>query len=137
MNQIGNRFNNLEMNEDQAVRCIEIAQSAMNSGDYTKARRFLQKSLGLHQSSHAASLLEKVETLIAEKGETSVKEKDIPTSAPEVKEEPSGHKATFTKEDVDEVSRILSVKMDFYSVLQLEKGCSEDEIKKAYRKVTS
>ena len=42
--------------------------------------------------------------------------------------------SAYTAED-ESLAKSIVAKENFYSILNLEKGCSEDEIKKAYRKL--
>ena len=42
----------------------------------------------------------------------------------------------YTKEQAEEVKKILVIEKDYYKVLQLERSCDEAAIKKSYRKVS-
>jgi DnaJ family protein B protein 12 len=37
----------MEVNKDEALRCVEVARKYYNSGDYERAKKFISKSLGM------------------------------------------------------------------------------------------
>lgn len=49
--------------EDQAQKCIEIAQKAMAAKDWSKAEKFLEKSMKFKETNTAQNLLYKLDTL--------------------------------------------------------------------------
>ena len=57
-------------------------------------------------------------------------------SSPQKQEEPAASRP-FTQDQVQGIKKILSAKKsgDLYGVLGLEKGCNDNQVKKAYRKV--
>ena len=52
-----------EENIDQAEKCVNIAQKAMESQDWSKAERMLDKSLRLNHTNKAQNLLYKLDTM--------------------------------------------------------------------------
>lgn len=41
------------MNADEAQKCLNIAKKAINERDFTKAEKFLGKSIRLHETNEA------------------------------------------------------------------------------------
>ena len=41
------------MNADEARKCLAIARESIQKGDFSKAERFLVKSIKLHETSEA------------------------------------------------------------------------------------
>jgi hypothetical protein len=39
------------MNSDEALKCLDVAKTAINAKDWAKAERFTLKSLRLHETS--------------------------------------------------------------------------------------
>jgi hypothetical protein len=37
----------MEVNKDEALRCVEVARKYFDSGDYERAKKFISKSLGM------------------------------------------------------------------------------------------
>jgi len=50
-------------NQDQAEKCIDIAVKALNEKDWSKAERFLDKSMKFDPSNKAQNLLYKLDTM--------------------------------------------------------------------------
>ena len=79
-------------NEDQADKCIQIALAAIEEQNWSKAEKFLDKSMKFHQSKEAQNLLYKLDTLRRRANESQAAP-DPPTPAePEIKE------PTYTEE---------------------------------------
>ncbi|KAG0040851.1 hypothetical protein BGZ82_007873 [Podila clonocystis] len=51
----------MEVNKDEALRCLEIGRRHLNSGNYTSARKFAAKSIALFPTSEAKQFLAKVD----------------------------------------------------------------------------
>ena len=45
------------MNADEALKCLNIAKKSINERDFGKAERFLIKSIKLHETNEAQTLL--------------------------------------------------------------------------------
>ena len=51
------------MNADEALKCYEIAKTAVKANDFDKAERFLNKSIRLHETTDAQVLLQRLDYL--------------------------------------------------------------------------
>lgn len=51
----------MEVNKDEALRCLDIGRRHLNSGNYTSARKFAAKSIALFPTPEAKQFLAKVE----------------------------------------------------------------------------
>eukprot|EP01022_Parablepharisma_sp_SALTPOND_P028485 TRINITY_DN71041_c0_g1_i1.p2 TRINITY_DN71041_c0_g1~~TRINITY_DN71041_c0_g1_i1.p2 ORF type:complete len:496 (+),score=42.44 TRINITY_DN71041_c0_g1_i1:2831-4318(+) len=121
------------MNNDEAIKCIEIAEAAIARGDYEKAKRFLQKSLKMCPTEKAKKLLSECDRSQSRPkggGPTPSRRK---ISKEEETKESSTNKG-YSNEDARLAADIVS-KTDYYSILGVAKTATEDEIKKQYKKL--
>ncbi|XP_040034151.2 dnaJ homolog subfamily B member 12a [Gasterosteus aculeatus] len=138
------RCTEMDSNKDEAERCIKIALISVSNNQPDKARKFLEKAQRLFPTDKAKNLLE----LLAQKGKPP-EENGGPANAdgPTMRhrsshgEEPnvSAQGATdsgkpYTADQLDAVKKIKSCK-DYYQILGVEKTASEEDLKKAYRKL--
>ncbi|CAB1439778.1 unnamed protein product [Pleuronectes platessa] len=133
----------MDSNKDEADRCIKIALNAIGNNQPDKARKFLDKAQRLFPTDRAKNLLESLE----QNGKPP-EENGGPVNGdgPAMRhrgpaEQPAGSApgATdsakpFTAEQVEAVRKIKSCK-DYYQTLGVEKEASEEDLKKAYRKL--
>lgn len=137
----------MDGNKDEALKCIQISKSAIKSGDKNRALKFLNKARRLDPSIEIDDLLSNLSA-----SETEAKSDDVPNdvntsnptqSVPRRRTSASGPSssstsstsATYTEEQVT-VVREIKRKKDYYEVLGLEKNCSAEDIRKAYRKLS-
>jgi DnaJ family protein B protein 12 len=118
------------MNKDEATKCLEISKKKFQAGDTAGALRFAEKSVKLLDTKDGSNWLSFVKANPAStkpSTRSTTKNKDI-------KEE---NTRPFTPDQVKGIKRILEKKRsgDLYGIFGLEKGCSDNDIKKAYRKV--
>ncbi|KAG0267707.1 hypothetical protein BG011_000018 [Mortierella polycephala] len=155
----------MEVNKDEALRCLEIARRHLNTGNFAHARKFGLKSISLFPTTDAKAfiaIVESKEAMAARPGASSStpgastpsstkgsSNPGVSTSASSGPKSPSpplrsrstpiiDHKPVereYTAEQVAAVKAIRSSGGDFYKVLGVKKDATEIEIKKAYRKV--
>uniref|UniRef100_A0A0C9S602 TSA: Wollemia nobilis Ref_Wollemi_Transcript_15863_1639 transcribed RNA sequence n=1 Tax=Wollemia nobilis TaxID=56998 RepID=A0A0C9S602_9CONI len=134
----------MDGNKDDAQKCLNIGKAAIAAGDVQRARKFLAKARRLDPS------LSVDEHLAACNGENG-KEPETPTSNPsentetnEVNsmkvENSNGNSSSriskgYNEEQLEIVLQIKRNK-DYYAILGLEKSCSVEEVRKAYRKLS-
>lgn len=125
----------MESNKDEALKCLAIARKAMDSGDYSKAVRFTEKSIRLFPTAQGEQLL----SIVQKKNAEPRKATTSPTTSATT---PKTHKAPepvqerkYTTEQVRAVKTILACNKDYYKILSVDKNATDIQIKKAYRKV--
>ncbi|KAI4812796.1 hypothetical protein CesoFtcFv8_021066 [Champsocephalus esox] len=133
----------MDSNKDEAERCIKIAINAVNNNQRDKARKFLEKAQRLFPTNQAKNLLES----LAQNGKPpdengSPVNGDGPTirqrshgEEPDVSARGASESAKpYTADQLEAVRKIKSCK-DYYQILGVEKAASEEDLKKAYRKL--
>nr|XP_009624382.1 chaperone protein dnaJ 49-like [Nicotiana tomentosiformis]XP_009624383.1 chaperone protein dnaJ 49-like [Nicotiana tomentosiformis]XP_018632929.1 chaperone protein dnaJ 49-like [Nicotiana tomentosiformis]XP_018632930.1 chaperone protein dnaJ 49-like [Nicotiana tomentosiformis]XP_033516990.1 chaperone protein dnaJ 49-like [Nicotiana tomentosiformis]XP_033516991.1 chaperone protein dnaJ 49-like [Nicotiana tomentosiformis]XP_033516992.1 chaperone protein dnaJ 49-like [Nicotiana tomentosiformi len=129
----------MDSNKDEALRCIGIAKEAIMSGNKQRALKFIGIARRLNSELDVKDLLAACENLDAltadhpsEVGNVS-SEKHV--NGHVELDEVSDGKRSYTEDHVHLVTHIKS-KKDYYAILGLEKDCSVEEIRKAYRKLS-
>ncbi|XP_051523885.1 dnaJ homolog subfamily B member 12-like [Myxocyprinus asiaticus] len=131
----------MEVNRDEAERCIEIALGALENAQPEKARRFLEKAQRLFPTHRARELLESLDktadgsshsssTGTADGTEARHRRSNGTTPA----ENSTDSSKPYTSEQAEAVRRIKQCK-NYYEILGVQKDASEDDLKKAYRKL--
>jgi DnaJ family protein B protein 12 len=123
----------MEINKDEALRCLKIAKNQYGSKNFEAAVRLTKKSLNLFPTDDAKAFLEKAE--IAAKETPSTPKQDEPQHQQQQQAQQQKEKPKSSGEQSKEVREILACGSDYYKILKLEKKCTEVEIKKSYRKV--
>lgn len=122
------------MNADAALSCLTKAKTLYrsDSGKISEAIRLVEKSLRLHETKEANDFLVFLKSNPKSNSDSARSKPSKPTAEP--KEEPA---RPFTPDQVTGIKRILEFKKkgDLYGIFGLEKNCSDNDIKKAYRKV--
>ncbi|KAF9924052.1 hypothetical protein FBU30_005926 [Linnemannia zychae] len=146
----------MEVNKDEALRCLDIARRHLLTGNFVSARKFGQKSISLFPTPDAKafiSLVDAKEAAAANSNKTSSSAASSPgpstsSSIPKAGAAPNlnrskstpipDHKPAerdYTPEQAAAVKTVRSSGGDFYKVLGVKKDATDVEIKKAYRKL--
>ncbi|KAJ3411722.1 ATP-dependent RNA helicase dbp6 [Chytridiales sp. JEL 0842] len=133
--------------KEDPLRCLDISKQKFGAGQSEAAVKFARKSLALCDTSEAQQWLEFLEKHAA-KGPSGASSSAKPepssssSSNPRASSSSSSSKESepsrpYTPEQVAGIKRIKACKAkgDLYAILGLEKGCSDSDIKKAYRKL--
>ncbi|AED95767.1 DnaJ heat shock amino-terminal domain protein (DUF1977) [Arabidopsis thaliana] len=123
----------MDGNKDDASRCLRIAEDAIVSGDKERALKFINMAKRLNPSLSVDELVAACDNLDSVSRNSSVSEKLKTMDGDDDKLETG--KMKYTEENVDLVRNIIR-NNDYYAILGLEKNCSVDEIRKAYRKLS-
>lgn len=124
----------IEANRDEAIRCRELAEKAQIEGDIAKCTRLLEKSLRLYRDTHTEAMLESINRA-AKHTQFDTGVSDPTATVPRLRKmSPTRGASSFSQEQVAGVRRILSL-TSYYELLQIDKSATDDQIKKAYRKL--
>lgn len=126
----------MDGNKDEASRCVRIAEEAIASGDKERALRFIRMAKRLNPSLSADELFAACDNLDSVSRNPSLSEKlKTVDGGVELKPGKTKEKKTYTEENVGLVRNIIR-NNDYYTILGLEKNCSVEEIRKAYRNLS-
>ncbi|KAL0340576.1 UNVERIFIED_CONTAM: Chaperone protein dnaJ 49 [Sesamum radiatum] len=136
----------MDGNKDEALKCLQIAKNAIESGDRTRALKFLNKARRLDPSIEIDDLLLNLNASQPEDKKTDESTNENPSKPSQngprrrVPAGPSSSSssttsATYTEEQVT-VVREIKRKKDYYEILGLEKSCTAEDVRKAYRKLS-
>ena len=102
----------------------------MEVKDWHRAERFLDKSLRIHPTKNAQNLMFKLDAM--RKQEKSRSETERTDASTEPNPEPASSK--YSSEQAN-LCRSILAKRSYYEVLGVARQSSEEDIKKAYRKL--
>ncbi|KAJ3272996.1 DnaJ, sub C member 18 [Terramyces sp. JEL0728] len=119
------------MNKDAALQALDISKQKWKAGDKAGAVKFAEKSIRLCESNEAEKWLSFISSSTIPESKPQTRQRKAESTP---KEEPN---RPFTPEQVEGIKKIKAhkAKGDLYGILGLEKGCSDNDIKKAYRKL--
>ncbi|BGP17082.1 Chaperone protein dnaJ [Rhodosporidiobolus nylandii] len=150
------------MNAEAAAQSLQVARRKLEAGEFASAVRFAKKSLALARSDEAERVLREAEAGVSGGGEgasssatsagpsasstskrgggaapsssSSSASSSKPSSSAGAGEKPGGGGA-HTPAQAAMVARVKKCRVTaYYEILELQKSCSEGEVKKAYRK---
>ncbi|XP_010442370.1 PREDICTED: chaperone protein dnaJ 49-like [Camelina sativa] len=126
----------MDGNKDDASRCLRIAEDAIVSGDKERALKFIKMAKRLNPSLSVEQLVAACDNLGSVSKNPSLDEKLKTVDGDDKLETGKGdEKKKYTVENV-ELVRNVNRNSDYYAILGLEKNCSVEEIRKAYRKLS-
>ncbi|KAG7021811.1 Chaperone protein dnaJ 49, partial [Cucurbita argyrosperma subsp. argyrosperma] len=142
----------MDGNKDDALKCLKIGKEALEAGNRTRALKFVNKARRLDPTLSVDDLLSEIQNvssddLGADTGESGNRSSDTssskPSNQPSIRRRvaasgsssESSTSVTYTEEQI-EVVRTIKKKKDYYEVLGLEKSCSTEDVRKAYRKLS-
>ncbi|KAJ3307123.1 DnaJ sub B member 14 [Kappamyces sp. JEL0829] len=123
-----------QMNRDEAEKCLNLSKKKHKMGDSEAALKFALKSVKLCETLDGKAWLSFLESAPTSSKPELRKSKSSPAMP---KKEEDAPKRPFTPDQVKGIKSILDSKKkgDLYGIFGLEKSCSDNEIKKAYRKM--
>ncbi|KAF3456236.1 hypothetical protein FNV43_RR00886 [Rhamnella rubrinervis] len=130
----------MDGNKDEAQRCVRIAEEAIASGNKGRAMKFIRIAQRLNCNLSVEELLASCEKLDSEPPAYSIGKESVSS---EIKDEPGRVKSSeslngeqnYTQEHLQLIKQIRRTN-DYYTILGVEKTCSVEEIRKAYRKLS-
>ncbi|KAL6221720.1 hypothetical protein ACLB2K_005115 [Fragaria x ananassa] len=142
------RKSEMDGNKDDALKCFRIGKVALNGGDRTRALKFLAKARRLDPSLPIDDLLSSVEKDSDPPPPNGAKTADAPagsglgmhplrqrTASGSGSGSSSSSASGYTAEQVTIVKE-LKKKKDYYEILGVERSCSVEDVRKAYRKLS-
>mmetsp|Transcript_5773 Transcript_5773/g.8072 ORF Transcript_5773/g.8072 Transcript_5773/m.8072 type:complete len:386 (-) Transcript_5773:19-1176(-) len=132
----------MEVNKDEAIRCVEIGIQYEEKGEYEKALKFYSKSISLFATDEAKSRYTKLKVKL-ETGSTHTK-KEEPRAQPHHRHQAHSSNNSnnntsttsndWTPEQKELVDKVRKCK-DYYEILGVAKDATDAEIKKQYKKL--
>ncbi|XP_021895211.1 chaperone protein dnaJ 49-like [Carica papaya] len=145
----------MDGNKDDALKCLKIGKEAMEAGDRARALKFFIKAQRLDPHLPVDDLLSALEKDSEDQAaqnpsdsgkEASGSPESKPSDHPSLRKRgsssvgssastPSSSTASYTEEQIA-IVRQIKKKKDYYEILGLEKSCSVEDVRKAYRKLS-
>lgn len=129
----------MDGNKDEALKCIGIAKAAIASGYKQRALKFIKIAKRLDSNLSVDGLLAACETLDSTPSASSTTEEG-PAAGEKIRNETktansSSKNTNYTDENIKLIQEIKRHK-DYYAILGVEKSCTVEEIRRAYRKLS-
>ncbi|PKA46770.1 Chaperone protein dnaJ 49 [Apostasia shenzhenica] len=150
----------MDGNKDDARKCVRIGREALAAGDKVRAHKFLTKARRLDPTLDIDDILSVAggdgAGVADDTCGASPPPSDVSTNEPERAEDRSpdtstsaslrsrvrvsaassnGSSASFTEEQIS-IVRQIKLKKDYYEILGLERSCTVEDVRKAYRKLS-
>uniref|UniRef100_A0A803LS87 J domain-containing protein n=1 Tax=Chenopodium quinoa TaxID=63459 RepID=A0A803LS87_CHEQI len=130
----------MDGNKDEALKCIGIAKEAIASGKKDRALKFIRIAQRLNSALSLDDLIAACEKMDSSAYGPSdngshVDKSETGVSSGAKSGEGSNGERHYTEEHVKLIKQVTK-NMDYYAVLGVEKTCSVEEIRKAYRKLS-
>lgn len=125
----------MDGNKDEAIKCVNIAKEAIASGNKARALKFIGIAQRLNQNLSVDDLLAACKDLDSTNPSPSNGRTHVESKPVNAKQVVGNGEPNYTEEHVQLVRKIKR-NTDYYEVLGIEKSCSVEEIKKAYRKLS-
>lgn len=140
----------MDGNKDEALKCLDIGKQALEAGDRTRALKFVTKARRLDPGLAVDDLLSAIKQdsgdqptsgVTDETSSASSKPSDQPSVRRRVSANGSSSPASssssvaYTEEQIS-IVRQIKKKKDYYEILGVEKSCTVEDIRKAYRKLS-
>ncbi|XP_042491757.1 chaperone protein dnaJ 49-like [Macadamia integrifolia] len=138
----------MDGNKDEALKCLKIGREALELGDRIRALKFISKARRLDPTLPVDDFLSKLE---GESGDPPAPDSPAPNGVPQDEAtfsvnssvrhrvpsdgSSSSSAKSYTEEQIS-IVREIKKKKDYYEILGLEKGCSVEDVRKAYRKLS-
>ncbi|KAL5975810.1 hypothetical protein ACLOJK_020138 [Asimina triloba] len=139
----------MDGNKDDALKCFKIGKEALESGDRARALRFLSKARRLDPALPLDDLISSIDPdspaepppqadSAAEAPGTNKPPGNSSSSSVRLRVSangPASSSASYTEEQIEIVRQVKKQK-DYYEILGVDKGCSVEDVRKAYRKLS-
>ena len=133
----------MDGNKDEALKCVRIAEEAIAKGNKARALKFIKIAQRLNKDLSLDHLLTKCNTLHSQSSSTPSQAENGVLNRENVSRTSSNNNGggglnggrNYTQEHV-KLIREIKGKNDYYAILGLDKTCSVEEIRRAYRKLS-
>lgn len=150
----------MDGNKDEARKCVSMGKEALEAGDRARALKFLNKARRLDPTLVIDDFLSSAgrggASVADDAGDTSSTPSDAPRNESDKAGEPSSttfssatlrargrssaastnESATAYTEEQINIVREIKKKKDYYEILGLERSCTLEDVRKAYRKLS-
>ncbi|KAK7281631.1 hypothetical protein RIF29_09788 [Crotalaria pallida] len=139
----------MDGNKDDALKCLKIGKDALEAGDSARALKFVSKARRLDPTLNVDDLLSAIEKDSGDQPPAAASAGPSEPSSPSkaASDQPSIRRrasapgsgssaaATYTEEQIT-VIREIKRKKNYYEILGVEKSCTVEDVRKAYRKLS-
>ncbi|KAK9268501.1 hypothetical protein L1049_000253 [Liquidambar formosana] len=143
----------MDGNKDEALKCLKIGKDAFGSGDRTRALKFIAKARRLDPNLPVDDLLSEIQGESGDQSAPPTADQSSASSSASASSKPSDQPSlrqrvpangsssaqpssvSYTEEQIT-IVRQIKKKKDYYEILGLEKTCTVEDVRKAYRKLS-